>query len=65
MPVNKKFRALCIHGEFASMVWRGPIRADRNLAEIDLKDHLKNCKVSQDSSIIQEGDANWGDEPKV
>ena len=46
----------------ASFIWRGPIRADRNLAEIDLKDHLKTCTLTQDSSIIQEGDPLWEDD---
>jgi hypothetical protein len=63
MP-NKKFRAICIHGLSTLLIWRGPIRADRNLAEIDLKDHLKSCTLSQDSSIIQEGDPGW-EEDKV
>jgi hypothetical protein len=55
---NKKYRAICIHGMGMTQIWRGPIRADRNLAEIDLNDHKQNCEHT-DSSIIQEGDPLW------
>ncbi|WP_281638394.1 hypothetical protein [Flavobacterium marginilacus] len=42
-----------------TLIWRGPIRADRNLAEIDMEEHLTSCNISQDHSIIQEGDPLW------
>ncbi len=59
MTTNKKFRAICIHGISMTLIWRGPIRADRNLAEIDMEEHLTSCNISQDHSIIQEGDPLW------
>ncbi len=55
---NIKYRAICIHGMSITQIWRGQIRADRNLAEIDLKEHLINC-VHKDGSIIQENDPLW------
>jgi hypothetical protein len=55
---NKKFRAICIHGLSVTQIWRGPIRADKNLAEIDLSEHSVNCQFN-DSSIIQEGHPLW------
>ena len=56
---NKLCRAICIHGISYAQIWRGPIRADRNLAQIDLDEHLSGCEITQDSSIIDEGDPGW------
>lgn len=55
---NKKCRAICIHGISYTQIWRGPIRADYNLAQIDADEHNKTCNKGT-ASVIYEGDPGW------
>jgi len=55
---TKKCRAICRHSLPGDNYWKGEIRADYYLAEIDLADHQKTCEHT-DGSIIYEGDINW------
>jgi hypothetical protein len=56
--LNRLCRAICIHGPLAVQIWRGPIRADFNLAQIDADDHSTTCSYST-ANVIYEGDPGW------
>ena len=58
IETNKKCRAICIHGPQYSLIWRGHIRADINLAQIDANDHTATCQIST-ATVIWEGDPGW------
>lgn len=55
---NRMCRAICIHGVQDFQIWRGSIRADINLAQIDANEHNSTCVIST-ATVIWEGDPGW------
>ena len=53
-----QFRAICVHGNAYSQIWRGPIRSTYVEADNDLQRHTAVCGHTN-NGIINPGDPNW------